>query len=47
MVLDFFLPWSRLNFFFLSFEKQDELASVEISLQNLTYFKYRKIEKRY
>lgn len=47
MVSDFLLPWSQLNLLSLSSEKQDELASLGVPLEAVTYFEYGKIEEGY
>ena len=47
MVSDFLLPWSQLNLLPLSSEKQDELVSLGVPLEAVTYFEYRKMEERY
>ena len=47
MVLDFLLPWSRLNLFPLSLEHQKHLANLNIPLEAVTYFEYGKTEKGY
>lgn len=47
MVSDFLLPWSQLNLLPLSSEKQDELVSLGVPLEAVTYFEYRKMEEGY
>ena len=47
IVLDFLLPWSRLNLSSLSSEKPKKLANLGISFEAVTYFEYRKIEEGY
>ena len=47
MVLDFFLPWSRLILLLLSHQQQEELVNSGIPHEAATYFEYRKIEEGY
>ena len=47
MVLDFLLPWSRLNLFSLPLEQQKHLADSNNLLKTMTYFKYGKTEEGY
>lgn len=47
MVSDFLLPQLRLNLFFLLSQQQKNLASLGISFEVATYFKYDKIEEGY
>ena len=47
MVLDFLLPWSRLNLLPLLPQQQEDLASSGIPLKAVTYFDYGKTEEGY
>lgn len=47
MVLNFLLPYLRLNLLFLSSKKQDRLVNLVVLLETVTYFEYGKIEKKY
>lgn len=47
IVLNFLLPWSRLNLAFFPLEKQKELAELGIPFEAATYFEYGKIEEGY
>ena len=47
MVSDFLLPWSRLNLFSLSPEKQQELATQGVPLEAAVYFEYGKTDDGY
>lgn len=47
MVSDFLLSWSRLNFFSLPTQKQEDLAKSGVPLEAATYFEYGKIEEGY
>ena len=41
------LPWLRLKLLFLSSEKQEELINSRVPKEAVTYFEYKKLEKRY
>ena len=47
MVLDFLLPWLRLNLLSLPLQQQENLASLGITLEAVTYFEYEKQEEGY
>ena len=47
MVLDFLLPWSRLNLASLPPEKQKKLAKLGLPFEAAIYFEYGKMEERY
>lgn len=47
MISNFLLFWSKLNFFSLLLEKQQELAIQGIPLEVMVYFKYGKTDDRY
>ena len=46
-VSDFLLLWSRLNFFSLPPEQQEELANSEVLTEAVIYLEYEKIEEGY
>lgn len=47
MVSDFLLSWSRLNLFFLLIQQQENLAKLDVSLEAVAHFKYRKTKDGY
>lgn len=47
MVLDFLLPQSYLNLFFLSTQQKKDLAKSNISFEAATYFEYKKTKGGY